>query len=156
MNKIFILLIVTLLIGCTTDDKLIGTWKRNVQGTTKSGFAYKFVQTCTFSKNRTSICENEHLTNAYKVSVIVKYVTTQEWHINQNVLTLKNIDAKIQEVTANGKWLSPSEPLSQGIVQNTLGNHPNGKTTTSKIEFNNNRFELIFDSGSKAQYYKVQ
>lgn len=146
----------TLLVGCGADEKLIGTWKRNVQGPKKNGVGFEFVQTCSFSKNNTNTCENEHLTNAYSGKVSVKYVTTQEWQINKNVLTLKNIDAKIREIRANGTLILPSEPLGQSVVQNTLSNYPNGKTTTTKIEFKNNMFELIFDNNSKAQFYKVQ
>jgi hypothetical protein len=156
MSKFIIFFSVALLVGCNADEKLVGQWKRSEQGGGKNGVAHIFIQTCTYSKNNTNTCENELLTDAYNIKGAVKYVTTQEWHIKKGILTQKNIDSRIREITANGNRILPSQSAHQTIEQNTLGHHPNGKTTSTKIEFKNNMFELTFDNGSKAQYFRVK
>jgi len=151
MKKIFILALLLVMVGCGSDNKIIGKWTHT---TNRPGAIA--VETCDYVENNTETCRVSITFDINGSTIIEEYVTTQEWHMKGGKILEKTIDTKIVKMEINGESVPISDTRYQEISNLILSWHPIGETLSRKITFSGDTFELQSDDGKATIYTRVK
>ena len=151
MKKIFILALLLVMVGCGSDNKIIGKWTHT---TNRPGAIA--VETCDYVENNTETCRVSITFDINGSTIIEEYVTAQEWHMKGGKILEKTIDTKIVKMEINGESVPISDTRYQEISNLILSWHPIGETLSRKITFSGDTFELQSDDGKATIYTRVK
>lgn len=152
MNKIFLLTSTLVVLSCTSDNKIVGKWSySNVSGNSVT------TEVCEYVENNTETCNEElelMLPSGDKVKI--QYLTTQEWQLKDGKLLEKNVDVKILDIAINDESLPLNDSRYQETENTIIKRHPKGKSSSRKIVFNGNTFDLYGSSGAPTTFTRVR
>jgi hypothetical protein len=151
MKKIIAISFIFFLISCGSDEKIIGKWKRDVQGKN-----YSATEVCSYFKNKTETCDIDYILQTSGLTTKIKYVITQEWELEKDTISEKYLDVKIKEISVGHERLLPSDSRYQTIAEFIFGDKPKGKTLSRKIVFKKDMFDLYQSDGEISKYYKIK
>lgn len=151
MKKILTLVLLFLVVGCGSDNKIIGKWTHT---TNRPGATA--VETCDYVENNTETCRVSITFDVNGSTILEEYVTTQEWHLKNGKILEKTLDTKILKMDINGESVPISDARYQEISNLILSWHPIGETLSRKITFSGDTFELQSDDGKTTTYTRVR
>lgn len=152
MNKVLLSIFVLVVASCTSENKIVGKWTySNVSGSNVA------TEICEYVENNTEACNEElALTLPSGDKAKIQYVITQEWQLIDGKLVEKNVDIKIMDIAINDESMPITDSRYQVIENIIIKRHPKGKSSSRKIVFNGDTFDLYSSSGVPTTFTRVK